>query len=769
MGYLKGANERRNRLVRSESRIYSESKPLLRDEDHTRKDMYKINCSLSSQNSQSLKSPESDPSLDWDHTSLRLKPDELSTLNEESNPSIQSLGHSIKKRNDPKIFEEAQDKSQSSEDHSAITSDPCIPRSLLGFENGSRASSPSSGKMSFLEPISTRHSLCSSPVSLVNEFKENHITSDVDFSALPFHENRLSPFTFSSSSKDKYGRPRSKSNESCDSNFSDKEQFSKQHFNDAFPHLQNFCSYNQSNASTLSRVSGYGNDSCDGKYLGRPRSGTHSSNCSSSNRKRKTGSFNCSPASSSRFKVGFSNHLHLSCDDSDQDEIESNLNDRNESNLNDHNESNLNDRLSYSSDSSKAFQVIHHEYRDNLSNNETKQDDNEPVRDKNFLNFFYDKPSHLACSSKESSVNSRGRRKKASVVVPPVFAQLVLNANNPYSDFVPPLRESTITCSCTESENCNTCRKQSSNSNCSSLISNELTKEVKQHHYDCVLNDHSNENLENSDKERNADKNRFESITSNYSNLREDNHESRSYYPDYVEESAKRQYVLKRNHDKKDSQSGDEVEDCYNDKSKNVFANGYCVHPRISKTSFVSSLSDQSSCIDCCGNSSELTQCTVDSSLQDCSSDETFKPYDLPFPHESFSRGSLSSNLSNHRSETKINFEEMERDVPTGPMRTSFSAPALTFGCLSSFDENEEDFLSENAIGATDEHLKEAFVNVSSGEKYRAESIKSEVDENTNQIVKRLDKQVSKMNQDIISLSSDVKKMLNLLSTLKNT
>lgn len=54
-----------------------------------------------------------------------------------------------------------------------------------------------------------------------------------------------------------------------------------------------------------------------------------------------------------------------------------------------------------------------------------------------------------SCSLSETSPAPRRRRKASSAMQPPtIFAPLVVNATNPYKDFVPPPRESEITCDC---------------------------------------------------------------------------------------------------------------------------------------------------------------------------------------------------------------------------------------------------------------------------------------------------------------------------------
>lgn len=70
-------------------------------------------------------------------------------------------------------------------------------------------------------------------------------------------------------------------------------------------------------------------------------------------------------------------------------------------------------------------------------------------------------PSDSCSSLNEKPLASPRRRKVSAVIQPPtIFAPLVTNVNNPYKDFVPPVRESAITCDCESADhipgiNCN--------------------------------------------------------------------------------------------------------------------------------------------------------------------------------------------------------------------------------------------------------------------------------------------------------------------------
>ena len=72
-------------------------------------------------------------------------------------------------------------------------------------------------------------------------------------------------------------------------------------------------------------------------------------------------------------------------------------------------------------------------------------------------------PSGSNSSLNEKPLSSPRRRKVSAVMQPPtIFAPLVTNVNSPYKDFVPPVRESAITCDCESAEqepgiNCRNC------------------------------------------------------------------------------------------------------------------------------------------------------------------------------------------------------------------------------------------------------------------------------------------------------------------------
>lgn len=62
-------------------------------------------------------------------------------------------------------------------------------------------------------------------------------------------------------------------------------------------------------------------------------------------------------------------------------------------------------------------------------------------------------PSDSGSSLNGKPMTSNRRRKVSGVMRPPtIFAPLVANVNNPYKDFVPPVRESAITCDCPSGE-----------------------------------------------------------------------------------------------------------------------------------------------------------------------------------------------------------------------------------------------------------------------------------------------------------------------------
>jgi len=88
-----------------------------------------------------------------------------------------------------------------------------------------------------------------------------------------------------------------------------------------------------------------------------------------------------------------------------------------------------------------------------------------PLR-RTFTEFNF--PDGSCSSLNEKPLASPRRRKLSGAIQPPtIFAPLVTNVNNPYKDFVPPVRESAITCDCESAgnipgTNCNDCLERKS-------------------------------------------------------------------------------------------------------------------------------------------------------------------------------------------------------------------------------------------------------------------------------------------------------------------
>ena len=848
-GYLKTANERRNRLTRSDRSKSHELKPLLRDEcspttleELTATEFLPVSRDSSFQSGQEIKSPDdescgqtSSPSLEWDHASLGIKPkngDGLSTLNEESDASAQSspehIGNVTGNTSGISTFGGLEGKLTSSQGYQVIDSAASTPRGstsgLLGMDDGNMANYPI--RNSFIRQRSVTSDSNSSPVLSANEFGEDPLTSiKMDFSSLPLHKSYVSPYSFSLSSNEMHGRTRSDTNESyisypcsdkqdrsstCriidDTALSSTNHYTSNQANTGIPshvssHDHDFLRTNDSNSSLnilqgRERSNTNTNSSISGSPLpsirsfGRSRCNTNSS-CSPDTRRRKTGSPYNSPASSFRRNGDFSTHLFLSCNDSDRDES---VGDGFSDQISQHTISSGTELTSACS-TNETLKGNHHE--DNiengfLSSNESTHSKKSTSRGKDSIGRKQMQRgySEMSPHSTECPINPHGRRKLSAVVVPPVFAQLVLNVNNPYLDFVPPVRESPITCSCVETESCETCRgnTRDSHSDGESAASNENRQEASKTGSDYITSNHLNWNHNCSGKESgNSDSEWKENEKLDYSTvLQTTKHNDEKavgafHYPDYIRNKANDETNLNEYRDDADNKT----EDLNNDTIKTSFVNGYSNMPSSVKentltSSFSSVSSDPSHSQEWRPESSELKNCTRNSSLPDLVDDEPFQPYDLPFPHESFSKASLSSNLSNHRSETKINFAEMEQEIPSRTLRSSFSAPALNFGCLATFDEREEDKIIETdgELTLNDAQLEKMFEDVASTKECVAklkdilgstDSIPASERLDTNEIVRKLEKQVLFLNQEVIFLSFDMKKVLDLLNGLKNS
>lgn len=331
-------------------------------------------------------------------------------------------------------------------------------------------------------------------------------------------------------------------------------------------------------------------------------------------------------------------------------------------------------------------------------------------------------PTSSCGSLNEKPVASPRRRKVSGAIQPPmIFAPLVTNVNNPYKDFVPPVRESPITCDCEPEEDI-PCEGLG-------LVSNE-GKEC----------DICFEGKSDSFK------------TDNSEDKRED------FFRNAGDLIADKQLRCL---------SGRESEDQFAE--NNEFS---------SRSTLTSETSDKRDL------RSDLSQKIDDSSI-DCNSvKELTECFERPFSSYSnlHQRPSLSAAYSTQCIE-KEEIPESD-ELPFRPMRSSFSEPHLSLR-IPVLDEITQQRLSEEdmehaSLASHDtatRNLEDIFKDVSSTkeaiEKLGLILSSPEPDiytdlADTKQTVQKLDKQVLNLNKEVASLSSDVKTVLELLRGLKN-
>lgn len=329
-----------------------------------------------------------------------------------------------------------------------------------------------------------------------------------------------------------------------------------------------------------------------------------------------------------------------------------------------------------------------------------------------------------SCNSLNEKPAASPRRRKVSGAIPPpmIFAPLVTNVNNPYKDFVPPVRESPITCDCEPDDEVS----------CEGL--GLISKEGKECDF-CY------------------ERKRDSFGTGNYSeDKREDFFGNAG---DFITDKQLR------------GLSGTESE--HHLSQNDQFPSQSTL---TSETSFDRGelQSDPSQKIDgSCNSVRELSE-----------------NFERQFPSYSniHRKPSLSGAYSTQCIE-KEEIPESD-ELPFRPMRSSFSEPHLSLRipvineiAEQRFSEKEENVESTSIISqdTATQNLEDIFRDVSSTkeaiEKLGLILSSPEPDiytdlADTKQTVQKLDQQVLNLNKEVASLSSDVKTVLELLKSLKN-
>ena len=334
----------------------------------------------------------------------------------------------------------------------------------------------------------------------------------------------------------------------------------------------------------------------------------------------------------------------------------------------------------------------------------------------------YNSPTNSCGSINEKPVASARRRKVSGAIQPPtIFAPLVANVNNPYKDFVPPVRESPITCDC-EPEDEIPCEGLGLTSNYGNEC--EICYERGNHSYKSDNSEDTKEDFYKNAKDFITDR-QLRCLSGRSSS----------------EQPAK----------------------------NDVFS---------SRTTLTSETS-----FDKWEPRSDPSQKIDDSSFECNSVQERTDCFERP--RSSYSNLHQRPSLSGAYSTQCIEQEEIpESDELFRPMRSSFSEPHLSVR-IPALDGIKEHRLSEEDVeqaslasqDTTTRDLEDIFKDVSSTkeaiEKLGLILSSPEPDiysdlADTKETVQKLDKQVLNLNKDVASLSSDVKTVLELLKSLKN-
>lgn len=330
-------------------------------------------------------------------------------------------------------------------------------------------------------------------------------------------------------------------------------------------------------------------------------------------------------------------------------------------------------------------------------------------------------PSDSSGSLNKKVVASTRRRKVSAVIQPPaIFAPLVTNVNNPYKDFVPPVRESAITCDCDLANH----MYGMNYGNCADRKSDYLQSDPE-----CNSED------KNDDFFRNVEK----LIGEN--NLQGSNLSGSDYRFEQSEGYSSKLTVTSENWFDNDEQRSDPSQRIDDESIEgasvkglanvNHFEFSFCPFPNLNQPSISGAYSTHCIEKDEMPESSELGQMA--------------RPIRTSFsePHLSLRLPVLPG--SNGSTEKGIILNEREDSLTSEDTTT----------------RNLEEIFKD--VCSTKEAIEKLEMILKSPE---PELLSDLAD--TKQTVQKLDKQVSKLNREVVSLSNDVKTVLELLKGLKN-
>ena len=334
----------------------------------------------------------------------------------------------------------------------------------------------------------------------------------------------------------------------------------------------------------------------------------------------------------------------------------------------------------------------------------------------------FSSPTNSWSSLNEKPVASSRRRKVSGAIQPPtIFAPLVANVNNPYKDFVPPVRESPVTCDCepedqipceglglisNDGSECDICYERGSHS-----FKSDNSEDNKEDFYknanDFITNKQLRSLSGRSSAEQFAKNDVFSSRTTLTSETSFDKWEPRSDPSQKIDDSSFECNSVK------------ELVDCF-ERPRSSYSN---LHQRPSLSGAYS------------------TQCIEQEEIPE--SDELFRPMRSSFsePHLSVRIPALDGIAEHRLSEEDVeNASLASRDTTTRDL---------------------EDIFKD--VSSTKEAIEKLGLILSSPEP----DIYTDLAD-TKETVQKLDKQVLNLNKEVASLSTDVKTVLELLKSLKN-
>lgn len=329
----------------------------------------------------------------------------------------------------------------------------------------------------------------------------------------------------------------------------------------------------------------------------------------------------------------------------------------------------------------------------------------------------FNSPTDSCGSLTEKPVASSRRRKVSGAIQPPtIFAPLVANVNNPYKDFVPPVRESPITCDCepedeipceslglipNDENECGICYERGSHS-----YSEDKKEDFYKNAKDLITDKQLRCLSGRSSAEQFAKNDVFSSRTTLTSETSFDKWEPRSDPSQKIGDSSFECNSVK------------ELTDCF-ERPRSSYSN---LRQRPSLSGAYS------------------TQCIEQEEIPE--SDELFRPMRSSFsePHLSVRIPALDG-ITEHRLSEDVEQASLDsRDTTTRDL---------------------EDIFKD--VSSTKEAIEKLGLILSSPEP----DIYTDLAD-TKETVQKLDKQVLNLNKEVAALSTDVKTVLELLKSLKN-